>query len=173
MSLTNPNKVVTEQRLSEFYQEIKPYMGTNEMPSEDMSEVISPLPSVQSRYHKYSTEEQVVGEWIDGKPLYQITYVATFSNKAVGQRFYVKLADMSNVEYVSANGMIKFNETGEIYSVCTYATDKFQGVSDSNSAYSVWNADGSSHGVVVKQNFVNGNASGTVKVTILYTKTTD
>jgi hypothetical protein len=43
------------------------------MPSEDMSEVISPLPSVQPRYHKYSTEEHIVGEWIDGKPIYERT----------------------------------------------------------------------------------------------------
>lgn len=28
---------------------------------------------VQSRYHKYSTDEQIVGEWIDGKPIYQKT----------------------------------------------------------------------------------------------------
>ena len=41
------------------------------MPSTDMSEVVTPLPSVMSRRFKYSTEEQVVGEWIDGKPVYQ------------------------------------------------------------------------------------------------------
>ena len=45
----------------------------SEMPSADMSEVVSPLPSVMSRRFKYSTSEQVVGEWIDGKPLYQIS----------------------------------------------------------------------------------------------------
>jgi len=71
MSLTNPNKPVTEARLQEFYHRIKSYLGFTEMPSEDMSEVISPLPSVQPRYHKYSTEEHIVGEWIDGKTLYE------------------------------------------------------------------------------------------------------
>jgi len=73
MSLTNPNKPVTEARLQEFYHRIKSYLGFTEMPSEDMSEVISPLPSVQPRYHKYSTEEHIVGEWIDGKTLYEKT----------------------------------------------------------------------------------------------------
>lgn len=48
-------------------------ISTNNMPVEDMSEVVSPLPSVMSRRFKYSTEEQVVGEWIDGKPIYQKT----------------------------------------------------------------------------------------------------
>ena len=73
MSLTNPNKPVTEARLQEFYHRIKSYLGFTEMPSEDMSEVISPLPSVQPRYHKYSTEEHIVGEWIDGSTLYEKT----------------------------------------------------------------------------------------------------
>lgn len=46
-------------------------ISTDNMPSSDMSEVISPLPGVMSRRMKYSTEEQVIGEWIDGKPVYQ------------------------------------------------------------------------------------------------------
>ena len=51
--------------------------GSPEMPAEDMSEVASPMPGVMSRRFKYSTEEQIVGEWIDGKPLYQKTIVDT------------------------------------------------------------------------------------------------
>ena len=49
-------------------------ISTDNMPAADMSEVASPLPSVMSRRFKYSTEEQVVGEWIDGKPVYQKTF---------------------------------------------------------------------------------------------------
>lgn len=37
------------------------------MTESDMDDVVTPLPSTQKGYHKYSTEEQVVGEWIDGK----------------------------------------------------------------------------------------------------------
>ena len=48
-------------------------ISIDEMPAEDMSEVASPMPSVMSRRFKYSTEEQIVGEWIDGKKLYQKT----------------------------------------------------------------------------------------------------
>lgn len=49
----------------------KTVISPNVMQSGDMDDVITPLPSVQTRYQKYSTEEQVIGEWIDGKPLYQ------------------------------------------------------------------------------------------------------
>lgn len=73
MSLPNPNLPVTEARLQEFYHRIKSYLGFTEMPSEDMSEVISPLPSIQPRYYKYSTEEHIVGEWIDGSKVYEKT----------------------------------------------------------------------------------------------------
>lgn len=41
------------------------------MPAADMGDIVSPLPGVMSRRHKYSTTEQVVGTWIDGKPVYQ------------------------------------------------------------------------------------------------------
>ena len=38
-----------------------------------ISDVITPLPGVKPRVMKYSTDEQIVGEWIDGKPIYQKT----------------------------------------------------------------------------------------------------
>ena len=59
-------------------------INTDNMPASDMSEVVSPLPSVMSRRMKYSTEEQVVGEWIDGKPVYQIAkyYQGTYTVEA-------------------------------------------------------------------------------------------
>lgn len=63
MSLTNPKTVVTEQRLAEFYQEIFPYLG-------GMPEALA------NKFNKsdlYSTEEKIIGCWIDGKPLYQKT----------------------------------------------------------------------------------------------------
>lgn len=51
----------------------KTVVEPNLMTAADMDDVVTPLPSVRSRYHKYSTEEQIVGEWIDGKPIYEIT----------------------------------------------------------------------------------------------------
>ena len=38
-----------------------------------MDDIITPLPSIRPRQFKYSTDEQVVGEWINGKPVYQKT----------------------------------------------------------------------------------------------------
>lgn len=57
-------------------------VGVDKMPAEDMPEIVTPLPGVMSRRMVYSTDEQVVGEWIDGKPIYQKTFTgtATFNN---------------------------------------------------------------------------------------------
>jgi len=63
MSLTNPEKVVTEERLSEFYQAILPYLG-------GMPDVLA---NKFSKADLYSTDEKMIGRWIDGKPLYQKT----------------------------------------------------------------------------------------------------
>ena len=67
------------------------------MPSEDMSEVASPMPSVMSRRFKYSTEEQVVGEWIDGKPVYQRTFVKSSDFSA--DFYFADLSD-SNIDTI-------------------------------------------------------------------------
>ena len=50
-------------------------ISTDNMPSTDMSEILSPLPSVQPGRVRYSTAEQIVGTWIDGKPLYQRAFI--------------------------------------------------------------------------------------------------
>lgn len=64
----------------------KTVISPDVMQSGDMSDVITPLPSVQPRYHKYSTEEQIVGEWIDGRPIYQKTfYISALLNKSITQ----------------------------------------------------------------------------------------
>lgn len=85
MSLTNPNKPVTEARLQEFYHRIKNFLGFTEMPSEDISKVVSPMPSVMSRLPVLFDEsgtEQVVGwyKYANGtkQPVYEKTFSLTF-----------------------------------------------------------------------------------------------
>ena len=73
MSLTNPNKLITEERLSDFYQQILPYMG-------GMPEVVN---NKFSKGNLYSTDEKMIGQWIDGKPLYQKTVVGNSSTNII------------------------------------------------------------------------------------------
>lgn len=55
----------------------KTVISPDVMQSGDMDDVVTPLPSVQSRYHRYSTEEQIVGTWIDGRNIYEKTVEIT------------------------------------------------------------------------------------------------
>ena len=59
--LINPNNVVTEERLAQFYQQILPYLG-------GMPDVLA---NKFNRSDLYSTDEKLIGRWIDGKPIWQ------------------------------------------------------------------------------------------------------
>lgn len=93
MSLTNPNTPISQQDLQDFYHKLLPYMSggesytagdgieisndvisTDNLQSGDMDDIVTPIPSIPARVpHKYSTTEQIVGEWIDGSPVYERT----------------------------------------------------------------------------------------------------
>lgn len=61
MSVQNPERVVTKQDLADFYGQILPYLG-------GMPEVLA---NKFSKGDMYSADEKMIGQWIDGKPLYQ------------------------------------------------------------------------------------------------------
>lgn len=61
MSLTNPTAVVTEERLNEYHNTILPFLG-------GMPDILA---NKFARGDMYSTDEKMIGQWIDGKPLYQ------------------------------------------------------------------------------------------------------
>ncbi len=73
----------------------KSVVSLDVMQSGDMDDVITPLPSARAKYHKYSTDEQIVGEWIDGKPLYERTFSLT--------NVSFPATENSSVQYVIAN----------------------------------------------------------------------
>lgn len=154
MSLPNPNKPVTEKRLQEFYHRIKNYLGIPEMPSEDMEEILTPLPSVTSRRMKYSTEEQIVGEWTDGKPIYQKTVINYTLSSIIS----------SNVETVidfKAYRPFASGETGHVVD---------DGNNSTNSLLCHVINNNLTIGIVSPANYSAGNPK---HVTVWYTKTTD
>ena len=75
----------------------KPTLGTasskDTMAAVDMSEIVNPLPGIMSRRMKYSENEQVIGEWIDGKPLYQKTVVIENFSVATNSNTDKKVAE--------------------------------------------------------------------------------
>lgn len=89
----------------------KTVVTPNLMPSEDMSEVVSPLPSKPAKYPKYSTEEQIVAEWIDGKPVYQKTvYNTTLSS--IPNNNWVTYCTIENLKDLILFKFIRANNDG-------------------------------------------------------------
>lgn len=140
------------------------------MPSADMEEVLSPLPSVMSRRMKYSTDEQIIGEWIDGKPIYQKTF--TINN----------LPTTASTEHVAtkAHGISNLNAVVNIGGVWKYAsgsTIQFGDLSCVNSSNIMLILQVDTTNVTLRVKKFDGSSfqvSGTTAtVTIQYTKTTD
>ena len=142
MSLTNPKDVVTEERLSEFYQGIYPYLG-------GMPEMVA---NKFSKGDIYSTIEKMVAVWTDGKPLYQISIQASVSDKTT-----IPIANISTLNILnwsgvfvqtSSNNTFKLNTTTDAW---VYVERSFNGFYFQST--SKW--------------------TGTVYITLQYTKTTD
>ena len=97
-TLTNPDSVVTEERLAQFYQQILPYLG-------GMPDILA---NKFSKADLYSTDEKMIGRWIDGKPIYQKTVSGT--NGAVNTD--ANIADIADVDTVVSLDGICTNYAG-------------------------------------------------------------
>lgn len=133
-------------------------ISTNNMSAEDMEEVVSPMPSVMSRRMKYSTDEQIVGTWIDGKPLYQKT-VSTVSQDSV----WVEVAhNISNIKQVCfINGVV--GDTTGLFATGGCVGTSFERVFFQANTLSVKCYVAGNSGLINKP----------VYITLQYTKTTD
>ena len=108
----------------------------------------------------YSTEEQVVGRWIDGKKIYQKTITGSGSTTN------------SSVYYVGKTSEIFPNIETVVNSSIT-GTDVHGYGYQSNQYYFVGIGTGSSDELVVAQRFGSASHSFNYRVTVQYTKTTD
>lgn len=102
MSLTNPNTVVTEQRLNDFYKGILPYLG-------GMPEMVA---NKFSKSDIYSTSEKMIGQWTDGKPLYQRVFSGSFPSTTTGTYASASIGTITNLDkVVSTEGFYYINNT--------------------------------------------------------------
>ena len=119
------------------------------------------------RMMNYSTDEQVVGTWIDGKPLYQKTYAKTMPiwSSGTGILFISEAASNDYETMVDFSGVIQIGQND-------YA--KINGYIGSASGTDImWFGEhNGSKGLVVASSITNRSGK-TVYVTVQYTKTTD
>ena len=117
---------------------------------------------VQSQFN-YSTEEQVIGKWIDGKPLYQKTY--KMDNQAIsnGMHDFIDLTSLNIDEFVNLFGVMS---TSDHQQVCLIPACSSAG--DTGFRY-----EKSSKILKSEVSGTNSWSASNVRLTIQYTKTTD
>ena len=122
-----------------------------------ISSIIDPLPGVKPRVMKYSTDEQIVGEWIDGKPLYQktVNFGALPNNTTK-----IVAHGISNIDKIISYDAIMFdNSNFQTLNCCwTNGNDNVRS-----------NASKTSINIISNCNF----SAYSAYVTLLYTKLTD
>lgn len=152
MSLTNDQ--ITAQNFKDFYTQIKPFLG-------GMPEILA---NKFNRSDLYSTSEKIIGQWIDGKPLYQKTltdFSQTYSQNteydiSVGSNIDKLMVQSGCIDIGTGNALLPLN--------CII------GGNESSSVYcfpSIVN-----HTATLKLKSLGWNFIGYV-ITIQYTKTTD
>ena len=107
----------------------------------------------------YSTEETMIGTWIDGRPLYQKTFSVSHSlqNASVNTS---NLITSSVIKIVQGYGVFEFADLNNIYNV-PYAY---------NGQFLTIRQNGDDVNLV---SYFNGNHTGIATITLKYIKTTD
>lgn len=169
MALTNDQ--ITAQNFKDFYEQIRPYLNGS---------FPTPIVNKFSKGDLYSTDEKIVGQWIDGKPLYQKSVVNTYTTFPVGDNVNIILNDLSNdFEYAHIVRMDAYYDNGAIVS------DMINTFKHSNSDYNIicFNLSHATNEILspfvffphIGSNFNTIAKYKIVKIvtTIEYTKTTD
>lgn len=110
--------------------------------------------SSQNKGHEYSTEETIVGKWIDGKTLYEKTFINAISDS----REYSLVANTSdlNIDNICHSNAVWKSSDGYSY----------EGNNDDGQKYYIYRCGKEN----IQFSTVGINASE-IKVTIQYTKT--
>lgn len=118
--------------------------------------------------HDYSTSEKVIGTWIDGKPLYQKTWIGTItSGSGANQRYMVEenVVSKYNIdEVVSLTGMTKDNQISYGSTYTNTAEDQFRPL--------LYNVAGGTNGLTFYYGTFPAKPFKFI-ITMQYTKTTD
>jgi len=126
---------------------------------------------VDARYD-YSTDEKVIGTWIDGKPLYQKTFEETFTESITDgtvTRHGINLNTLS-IEFLrNVEGVIETDSTNH------YFNPMVEGYKPSSTMYSMRWYTGNNNGNYTLFLETNRSTISGMKyyITIQYTKTTD
>ena len=124
--------------------------------------------STNSEYHKYSTDEQVIGEWIDGKPLYEKTVNFILGSANTYNQYTLDIENAETIWIDYSNSFTFSNEsTGMVIGIMPYNSN----IGDSEVKMFVHINDDGTSGIDYR--VYSTSANQPCYVTLKYTKTTD
>lgn len=153
-------------------QPIYAYGMHRNMASADMDEVIDELPTMGGRTHKYSTEEHVVGEWIDGSLIYEKTIVDTMPIYSSGNEVIKKIAVGANVDAFVNINYIAYLGGSYIKDAQAFSSDKTMTNFKAVRIYGNANNANSDKNTICIGLMWNSLSEAPIYITIQYTKTT-
>lgn len=152
MALTNDQ--ITAQNFKDFYGQIRPYLN-GQVPT---------FANQFSRSDLYSTDEKIIGQWIDGKPLYQKTLYVNLQDTSDGPHTVSDLTTSCIDTFINCLGYI--NHSGEVMTNNNF----FYSSAWTSSFFTRYDLTSKSL-IITTKNFGGNTLVG--YVTIQYTKTTD
>lgn len=127
----------------------------------ELADIMSTLPGATTQYPKYSTTEQVVGEWIDGKPIYQKTVSFTTPSTINTDTNILTITNGKSV--VDFKGIITRSDGGQMFIGSNYP----------NQSNSIFFTTTSSAITAYFRVEISTDTSRPAYITLEYTKTTD
>lgn len=123
--------------------------------ADEIAELVkAEIASTNTDYHEYSTEEKIVGKWIDGSTIYEKTFIAQVTSTA----YTIDVSALNIDEVISNTAFIK--QTSGNVVTAPYAT------SNTDYAISYYGSN------LIKFSYAGAWNTATWCVTIRYTKTT-
>lgn len=126
-------------------------------------EDMAPSVNAVNKLTTYSTDEQRVGTWVDGKPLYRRAFIQNISSQTVAR--IATLSDIDNIFITDkSTTIIKESSHHFFVPVSTYET---------SNNFSKFYVDKTVSDNSAKLNWAGNSTSGTLIAVVEYTKTTD
>ena len=104
------------------------YSGTTPLSAENLKQMEDNTEDAINQITTYSTTERIVGTWIDGKPIYEITVPVTIANHSA----WTDLVTISNLKKaikivaVGSSVLLPRYESSEYYAEFLYETGKIR-----------------------------------------------
>ena len=119
--------------------------------------------AVKPPIHKYSTEEHIVGEWIDGKPVYEKTFSVEITSNLSHEK--IPFMSASGVEVIYAKGVV-----GPFVKYSGYQQILYASGNDSENYINIMLTNGT-HWAIQVENTQNTSMVGVAYITMRYYKT--